>query len=50
MCVECGCTDANGNQMRTTITAGVRVAEGQSADIIKGFDVPPPPSERNKVM
>ena len=42
MCVECGCTDANGNQMRVTIKAGVRVAEGQSADVIKGFDVPPP--------
>ena len=50
MCVECGCTDANGNQMRVTIKAGVRVAEGQSADIIKGFDVPPPSSDRNKVM
>jgi hypothetical protein len=36
--------------MRTVIKAGVRVAEGQSADVIKGFDVPPPPAERNKVM
>lgn len=50
MCVECGCTDANGNQMRVTIKAPVRVAPGQSADIIKGFDVPPPSSEKKKVM
>ena len=47
MCVECGCTDANGNQMRVTIKAGVRVAEGQSADVIKGFDVPPPYGKGN---
>jgi len=38
MCLECGC----GNEVNPTIKAGVRVAEGQSADIIKGFDVPPP--------
>lgn len=42
MCVECGCTDAMGNEVAVTIKAGVRVAPGQDASIIKGFDVPTP--------
>ena len=42
MCVECGCTDAMGNDKAVTIKATVRVAPGQDASIIKGFDVPPP--------
>jgi hypothetical protein len=46
MCQECGCNgvylNAEGNQDRVTIKTGVRVAEGQSADVIKGFDVQPP--------
>jgi hypothetical protein len=37
MCTACGCKDT-----AVTIEAGVRVAPGQSADVIKGFDVPPP--------
>ena len=37
MCTQCGCADT-----AVTIKTGVRVAEGQSADVIKGFDVPPP--------
>lgn len=37
MCTQCGCEDT-----AVTIKTGVRVAEGQSADVIKGFDVPPP--------
>lgn len=37
MCTSCGCADT-----AVTIKAPVRVAEGQSADVIKGFDVPPP--------
>ena len=43
MCAYCGCgVDANGNELPVTVKATVRVAEGQSADVIKGFDVPPP--------
>ena len=46
MCIECGCNgvmvNAQGNQDAITIKTGVRVAEGQSADVIKGFDVPTP--------
>lgn len=42
MCVSCGCTDAKGNEMPVTIKAPVRVAKGQDASVIKGFDVPPP--------
>ena len=42
MCAACGCNDT-----AVTIKAGVRVAEGQSADIIKGFDVPPPYGKGN---
>ena len=37
MCTQCGCKDT-----AVTIKAPVRVAEGQSSDVIKGFDVPPP--------
>lgn len=37
MCTQCGCADT-----AVTIKAPVRVAPGQSADVIKGFDVPPP--------
>jgi hypothetical protein len=37
MCTECGCGDTF-----VTIKAPVRVAPGQDASIIKGFDVPPP--------
>jgi hypothetical protein len=52
MCVECGCggvyVNAQGNQDAITITPGVRVAEGQSADVIKGFDVLPPYGKGNK--
>ena len=46
MCVECGCNgvyvNAQGNEDAITIKTGVRVADGQSANVIKGFDVPPP--------
>ena len=42
MCDQCGCVDANGNEQAPTIKIPVRVANGQSADIIKGFDVPLP--------
>jgi hypothetical protein len=46
MCHECGCNgvyvNAEGNEDAITIKSGVRVAEGQSADVIKGFDVPTP--------
>jgi len=42
MCTQCGCTDANGNELPVTIKAPVRVASGQDASVIKGFDVPPP--------
>jgi hypothetical protein len=37
MCTQCGCADT-----AVTIKAPVRVASGQDASIIKGFDVPPP--------
>jgi hypothetical protein len=48
MCASCGCgIDANGNETAVTIKATVRVAEGQSADVIKGFDVPPPYGKGN---
>lgn len=43
MCTNCGCKDT-----AVTIEAPVRVAEGQSADVIKGFDVPPPYGKGNK--
>jgi hypothetical protein len=43
MCTACGCNDRE-----VTIKATVRVAEGQSADIIKGFDVPPPYGKGNE--
>lgn len=43
MCAYCGCgIDANGNEMRVVVKATVRVAEGQSKDIINGFDEQPP--------
>jgi len=42
MCTACGCKDT-----AVTIKAGVRVAEGQNANIIKGFDVPPPYGKEN---
>lgn len=42
MCTACGCNDT-----AVTIKATVRVAEGQSADVIKGFDVPPPYGKGN---
>ena len=48
MCVDCGCgVDANGNETAVTIKATVRVAEGQNASIISGFDVPPPYGKGN---
>jgi hypothetical protein len=37
MCTQCGCADT-----AVTIKAPVRVAAGQDASVIKGFDVPPP--------
>lgn len=37
MCTQCGCKDT-----AVTIKAPVRVAPGQDASVIKGFDVPPP--------
>lgn len=42
MCIECGCTDANGNEVAVTIKAPVRVAPGQNSGVISGFDTPPP--------
>ena len=42
MCIDCGCTDANGNEVAVTIKAPVRVAVGQNASVITGFDTPPP--------
>lgn len=42
MCMECGC-----GEKPVTITAPVRVAPGQDASIIKGFDVPPPYGKGN---
>ena len=42
MCTACGCKDT-----AVVIKATVRVAEGQSADTIKGFDVPPPYGKGN---
>ena len=42
MCTACGCNDTS-----VTIKATVRVAEGQNASIIKGFDVPPPYGKGN---
>lgn len=49
MCGYCGCinVDAKGNETPVLIKATVRVAEGQSADIIKGFDVPTPYGKGN---
>ena len=43
MCTQCGCGDT-----AVTIKAPVRVAAGQSADVIKGFDVPPPYGKEGK--
>jgi len=40
MCIECGCTDAIGNELAVTIKAPVRVAPGQNSSVISGFDVP----------
>ena len=42
MCTACGCNDT-----AVTIKATVRVAEGQNASIISGFDVPPPYGKGN---
>ena len=42
MCFNCGCDNNDGNEYNTTIKAEVRVAPGQDASRIKGFDVPPP--------
>jgi len=39
--------NAQGNEDRVTVKANVRVAAGQSADVIKGFDVPPPYGKGN---
>jgi hypothetical protein len=39
--------NAEGNQDAVIIRAGVRVAEGQSADVIKGFDTPTPYGKGN---
>jgi hypothetical protein len=37
MCTQCGCGDT-----AVTIKATVRVAPGENASLISGFDVPPP--------
>jgi hypothetical protein len=42
MCIECGCIDNKGNETRVVIKANVRVAPGQNASVINGFDTPPP--------
>lgn len=42
MCIDCGCTDAMGNEVAVTIKANVRVAPGQNASVINGFETPPP--------
>jgi hypothetical protein len=42
MCSTCGCIDANGNETAVTISIPVRVAPGQDASIIAGFDQPTP--------
>jgi len=51
MCAECGCNgvmvNAQGNQDAVTIKAGVRVAEGQNASVISGFDTPTPYGKGN---
>lgn len=48
MCTQCGCTDAKGNEVAVTIKAPVRVAPGQNASTISGFDVPTPYGKENK--
>ena len=49
MCGYCGCVmvDANGNETPVIIKAGVRVAEGQNASVISGFDTPTPYGKGN---